>query len=64
MATFDIFRPAAATPGLFANLLGQIVAWNDRRVTRKLLDQLTDRELEDIGLTRGDLDSPVLRRRG
>ncbi|MEM7490944.1 MAG: DUF1127 domain-containing protein [Pseudomonadota bacterium] len=63
MSTFDAFRPAAATPGLFAMLLGQVVAWNDRRVTRRLLDQLTDRELDDIGLTRGDLDGASLRRR-
>lgn len=32
-------------------------AWNDARVTRKALSKLSDRELDDIGLCRGDLDS-------
>lgn len=31
-------------------------AWNDARVTRKALSKLTDRELDDIGLCRGDVD--------
>ncbi|MGI3170518.1 DUF1127 domain-containing protein [Pseudooceanicola sp. C21-150M6] len=31
--------------------------WNDRRVTRRLLNGLTDRELSDIGLMRGDIDA-------
>ncbi|MGR3322106.1 MAG: DUF1127 domain-containing protein [Pseudooceanicola sp.] len=30
--------------------------WNDARVTRNALSRLTDRELEDIGLCRGDID--------
>lgn len=31
--------------------------WNDRRVTRKLLGGLSDRELADIGLLRSEIDS-------
>ena len=31
-------------------------AWNDARVTRKALAKLSDRELEDIGLCRGDIE--------
>lgn len=31
-------------------------AWNDARVTRKALNRLSDRELDDIGLCRGDID--------
>jgi uncharacterized protein YjiS (DUF1127 family) len=31
-------------------------AWNDARVTRKTLNKLSDRELDDIGLCRGDID--------
>lgn len=31
--------------------------WNDRRITRKLLGGLTDRELADIGLLRSEIDS-------
>lgn len=30
--------------------------WNDARMTRKALSKLTDRELDDIGLIRGDID--------
>lgn len=30
--------------------------WNDRRITRKSLHKLSDRELDDIGLCRGDID--------
>ena len=30
--------------------------WNDRRITRRALSALTDRQLADIGLHRGDLD--------
>jgi uncharacterized protein YjiS (DUF1127 family) len=31
-------------------------AWNDARITRKALGKLSDRELDDIGLCRGDVD--------
>ncbi|WP_239520564.1 DUF1127 domain-containing protein [Pseudooceanicola aestuarii] len=30
--------------------------WNDARVTRDALCRLTDHELYDIGLSRGDID--------
>jgi len=39
-----------------ASLFGAISAWNDARVTRNALAGLTDRELDDIGLVRGDID--------
>lgn len=41
---------------LLAVLFGWIAAWNDARVTRKSLSALTDRELDDLGLVRGDID--------
>ncbi|MGV8950283.1 MAG: DUF1127 domain-containing protein [Cypionkella sp.] len=31
-------------------------AWNDGRLTRKALGRLSDRELDDIGLCRGDVE--------
>jgi uncharacterized protein YjiS (DUF1127 family) len=31
-------------------------SWNDARVTRNALAKLSDRELDDIGLCRGDID--------
>lgn len=30
--------------------------WNDARVTRSTLGKLSDRELDDIGLCRGDIE--------
>ncbi len=40
----------------FAGALATFIAWNDARVTRNALAQLSDRELDDIGLCRGDID--------
>ncbi len=31
-------------------------AWNDARMTRKALGKLSDRELDDIGLCRGEIE--------
>ncbi|MGC9371276.1 MAG: DUF1127 domain-containing protein [Paracoccaceae bacterium] len=41
---------------LIVSAIGTVAAWNDGRVTRKALSKLTDRELYDIGLIRGDID--------
>ena len=41
---------------VLANVYTSVVDWNDARVTRNALSALTDRELEDIGLVRGDID--------
>jgi uncharacterized protein YjiS (DUF1127 family) len=43
--------------GLFGALVSAFTAWNDARVTRNALSRLSDRELDDIGLTRADIDS-------
>lgn len=63
MALFDIGRPAQSG-GAFGRLnttlvtaIGGISAWNDTRVTRNALKALSDRELNDIGLARGDIDA-------
>lgn len=42
--------------GVLSNIIGAFSAWNDARLTRKALAQLSDRELEDIGLVRADID--------
>ena len=42
--------------GLFTTLVSGMAAWNDARITRKSLSQLSARELDDIGLTYGDID--------
>lgn len=61
MAVIDNFRTVgAARQGVFARIwaetFGALIAWNDARATRKSLGALTDRELDDIGLVRGDID--------
>ena len=64
MATFDTSRTAygssAAVSGFSAAIsrtFAAIASWNDARVTRNSLSALSDRELEDIGLVRGDIDN-------
>ena len=37
-------------------MLGAAIAWNDARVTRKSLSTLSDHELDDLGLVRGDIE--------
>lgn len=69
MAFFTQSRPVA--DGVFgrvsglslADLWARIVVWNDRRITRKELMKLSERELEDIGLCRADIDAVVARMR-
>jgi uncharacterized protein YjiS (DUF1127 family) len=39
-----------------SNAITVLRDWNDGRVTRKALYKLSDRELDDIGLCRGDID--------
>ncbi|MEN9061564.1 MULTISPECIES: DUF1127 domain-containing protein [Ponticoccus] len=59
-----LFNAAVRTYGttepkrsLLASAFAAFSAWNDRRLTRKTLMALSDRELEDIGLTRGDIET-------
>lgn len=69
MAFFTQSRPVAdgvfgGVSGLsFTSLWASITAWNDRRSTRNELMKLSDRELDDIGLSRGDIDDVVNRMR-
>lgn len=44
---------------VFAAAFATCRAWNDARNARKALMQLSDRELDDIGLCRGDIDKVV-----
>ncbi|MGJ8609979.1 MAG: DUF1127 domain-containing protein [Octadecabacter sp.] len=51
------FRSAPAKSGFsVASLIGTLVSWNDARMTRNSLNKLTARELDDIGLVRGDIE--------
>ena len=57
MSVYEMNRPANHFSGLFGTLVSTFGAWNDARVTRNALSRLSDRELDDIGLSRGDIDS-------
>lgn len=65
MAFFAHSRPVAdgvfgRSFGLsFGDVFARIVAWNDKRVTRNVLNKLTDRELDDIGLHRSEIEAVV-----
>jgi uncharacterized protein YjiS (DUF1127 family) len=63
MAAFETTRPAPLgaisifrTVQFFSNALIAVANWNDARVTRNTLAKLSDRELDDIGLCRGDIE--------
>ena len=63
MASLDtsraIYRTVTLTSALgqtLASLFGSVATWSDARATRKALGGLTDRELDDIGLVRGDIE--------
>jgi uncharacterized protein YjiS (DUF1127 family) len=63
MAAYDITRSyavsgsAARIGAVIVNILSAFGEWNDARLTRKSLSSLSDRELDDIGLHRGDIDA-------
>ncbi len=63
MAAFDTARTTYGTTGLIGRIgtiytaaAATVAQWNDTRVTRNSLSVLTDRELTDIGLCRGDIE--------
>lgn len=66
MAAIDTtrFAPARTSAQGFGRIFKSVVTttaalkeWNDKRVTRNALTRLTGRELNDIGLSRGDIDN-------
>ena len=63
MAAYETTRPApfgAISIFRFVQFVSDIYLtvanWNDVRVTRNALGKLSDRELDDIGLCRGDIE--------
>ncbi|MTH77650.1 DUF1127 domain-containing protein [Paracoccus aestuariivivens] len=58
MSAIDTNRVHGGTRsfGIGSKLLAAVAAWNDARVTKNALSRLSDRELDDIGLTRGDIE--------
>jgi uncharacterized protein YjiS (DUF1127 family) len=68
MALYDTTRSPVGGQSLlgrlsamFAALVSTLISWNDARITRGSLARLTDRELDDIGLCRGDIDEVAAR---
>jgi len=65
MSIIDTSRTASASHGVIgqviANTLGTLLAWNEERRTRAALNRLSDRELEDIGICRGDIEQVARR---
>lgn len=63
MAVTDYTRSHVAPAGIFAGLFAKtahaVAAWKAERDTRRALQALSDRELDDIGLCRGDIDEVV-----
>lgn len=60
MAVLDTRTAPSAGGTSFGRAVLRLVAaisdWRDERATRIALSRLTDRELDDIGLSRGDID--------
>lgn len=60
MTTANIYAPLGAVTVLrvvdaIFNAKSNLIEWNESRRTRKLLSQLTDTQLDDIGLSRSDI---------
>jgi uncharacterized protein YjiS (DUF1127 family) len=57
-------RRSTGTFGVVTNMVSAVMNWNTNRVTRDALYRLTERELDDIGLNRADIDLMSFTRRG
>ncbi|MFN3526699.1 MAG: DUF1127 domain-containing protein [Paracoccus sp. (in: a-proteobacteria)] len=58
MSTIETNHSAVAVGGVgvVARIVSLVAAWRESRVTRRELGRLSDRELDDIGLCRGDIE--------
>ena len=58
MSAIDTNRVHGGTGsfGIGSKIWSVVAAWNDARVTKNALSRLSDRELDDIGLCRGDIE--------
>jgi uncharacterized protein YjiS (DUF1127 family) len=52
LGAISIFRSVQ----VFSEASSWFSAWNNARITRNSLSKLSNRELDDIGLCRGDID--------
>ncbi|MCB1398807.1 MAG: DUF1127 domain-containing protein [Rhodobacteraceae bacterium] len=57
MSAYDTNRVLTrhGSSGFVTRMIEAISAWNDARLTTAALSKLSDRELDDIGLCRGDI---------
>ena len=58
MTTIETNRSMAVggVGNIVAHIISLFGSWKDTRVTRRELSRLSDRELDDIGLCRGDIE--------
>ena len=62
MALLDISHTTTFTTSsniilkFIISVFDKLIKWNDSRITRNALSQLSERELNDIGLVPGDID--------
>ena len=59
MALIDFSRPVTLVDRArfyVSNVASIVSAWNDQRKTRDTLSKLTAQQLDDLGLSRGDID--------
>ncbi len=63
MAALETTRPMTVGGSLSETLnrltfgtIARVFAWNNARVTRNALHKLTNRELDDIGLNRSEIE--------
>jgi len=58
MSAIDTFRAASAArpASIFDRIAATVRYWADVRETRNQLNALSDRELADIGLNRGEIE--------
>jgi len=62
MATFTTHHAASGSQlvaGRLSHFFSAVVRWNNTRITRNALRKLSNRELDDIGLSRADIDTLV-----
>jgi uncharacterized protein YjiS (DUF1127 family) len=58
MSTIELNRGVAVggVGAVVAKVFSVLAAWNEVRQTRRELNSLSDRELDDLGLGRGDIE--------
>lgn len=56
MSSIDTRVSAGSSIGFGTRLMASLSNWRNTRATRSELNRLTDRELDDIGLCRGDIE--------